>query len=36
MGKGKSQISIGEKPVNEIAKYAIKDAYFTYNFKKKI
>ena len=35
IGKGKSQISIGEKPVNEIAKYAIKDAYFTYNLKQK-
>ncbi|HIB34890.1 MAG TPA: hypothetical protein EYO26_00360, partial [Dehalococcoidia bacterium] len=35
IGKGKSQISIGEKPVNEIAKYAINDAYFTYKLKQK-
>ena len=35
IGKGKSQISIGEKPINEIAKYAINDAYFTYKLKQK-
>jgi len=35
IGKGKSQINIGEKPVNEIAKYAINDAYFTYKLKQK-
>ncbi|MBU93161.1 MAG: DNA polymerase I [Chloroflexi bacterium] len=35
IGKGKSQISIGNKPINEIAKYAINDAYFTYKLKQK-
>ena len=35
IGKGKSQISIGDKPINEIAKYAINDAYFTYKLKQK-
>ena len=35
IGKGKSQINIGEKPVDEIAKYAINDAYFTYKLKQK-
>ena len=35
IGKGKSQTSIGEKPINEIAKYAINDAYFTYKLKQK-
>ena len=35
IGKGKSQISIGEKSINEIAKYAVNDAYFTYKLKQK-